>query len=82
MEKKGLCGAMAYCPAHTEFVMRLPTKIGGSDDGQHADVSPKKMVESVYSLTEDTIAKVYGKRRMRRQLLSQTERRRRRPFRL
>ena len=58
---KTLWGHGGYCPGtRTEFVMRLPTKVGVVMMLTANDVSPGAMVESVYSLTENSIAAVYA----------------------
>lgn len=61
-DKKTMWGHGGYCPgARTEFVMRLPTKVAAVMMVSANDVSPGKMVETIYKLTEDAIAKVHGK---------------------
>lgn len=60
---KTLWGHGGYCPgARTEFLMRLPTKVGVVMMTSANDVSPGAMVKSVYDLTEASIKKVYGKK--------------------
>lgn len=61
--KKTLWGHGGYCPgARTEFVMRLPTKVGVVMMTSANDVSPGAMVKQIYSLTETAIKKVHGKK--------------------
>ena len=58
---KTMWGHGGYCPgARTEFLMRLPTKVGVVMMMSVNDVSPGTFVETVYSLTEAAIAKVYN----------------------
>jgi CubicO group peptidase (beta-lactamase class C family) len=62
-DEKTMWGHGGYCPgARTELVMRLPTKVAAVMMVSANDVSPGAMVKTVYSLTEDAIAKVYGKK--------------------
>ena len=62
-DDKTLWGHGGYCPgARTEFVMRLPSKIGIVMMLTANDVSPGALVETVYSLTEDSIAAVHGEK--------------------
>lgn len=61
--KKTMWGHGGYCPgARTEFVMRLPSKVGVLMMTSANDVSPGAMVKNIYALTEATIKKVYGKK--------------------
>jgi CubicO group peptidase (beta-lactamase class C family) len=61
-DKKTLWGHGGYCPGvRTEFVMRLPTKVGVVMMLSANDVSPGSIVEMVYSLAESAIDKVHGK---------------------
>lgn len=58
---KTMWGHGGYCPgARTEFIMRLPTKVGVVMMMSVNDVSPGAIVETVYSLTREAIAKVYS----------------------
>lgn len=58
---KTMWGHGGYCPgARTEFVMRLPTKVGIVMMMSVNDVSPGAMVETVYSLTADAITNVHA----------------------
>jgi CubicO group peptidase (beta-lactamase class C family) len=60
---KTVWGHGGFCPgARTAFIMRLPTKVGVVMMVSVNDVSPGAMVETIYSLTEAAIAKVYGKK--------------------
>jgi CubicO group peptidase (beta-lactamase class C family) len=60
---KTVWGHGGYCPgARTEFVMRLPTKVGVVMMVSVNDVSPGAMVKSIYSLTEAAIGKAHGKK--------------------
>ncbi|MGJ8681069.1 serine hydrolase [Paraglaciecola sp.] len=60
---KTLWGHGGYCPgARTEFVMRLPTKVGVVMMVSVNDVSPAAMVKSIYSLTKGAIGNVYDKK--------------------
>jgi CubicO group peptidase (beta-lactamase class C family) len=62
-DKKTLWAHGGYCPgARTEFVMRLPTKVGVIMMLSVNDVQPDAMVEKVYALTESAIEKVHGKK--------------------
>lgn len=59
--KATMWGHGGYCPgARTEFVMRLPKKIGVVMMVSANDVSPGAMVKTIYALTESAIAKVYN----------------------
>ena len=60
---KTVWGHGGYCPgARTEFIMRLPTKIGVVMMVSVNDISPSAVVETIYSLTEAAITKAYGKK--------------------
>lgn len=60
-DKKTVWGHGGYCPgARTEFVMRLPSKVGVVMMVSVNDVSPAAMVKTIYSLTEAAIARVYS----------------------
>jgi CubicO group peptidase (beta-lactamase class C family) len=59
--EKTMWGHGGYCPgARTEFVMRLPTKVGVVMMMSVNDVSPGDMVKTVYALTEAAINKVHN----------------------
>jgi hypothetical protein len=63
LDGKTVWGHGGFCPgAPTEFIMRLPTKVGVVMMVSVNDVSPGAMVETIYSLTEAAIAKAYGKK--------------------
>jgi CubicO group peptidase (beta-lactamase class C family) len=56
-----LWGHGGYCPGvRTEFVMRVPSKVGVVMMLTANDVAPGGLVKTVYSLAEDAIAAVYG----------------------
>ena len=58
---KTLWGHGGYCPgARTEFVMRLPAKIGVVMMLTANDVAPQPIVKAVYALTEEAITAVHG----------------------
>jgi len=62
-DKETLWGHGGYCPgARTEFLMRLPTKVGVVMMLSANDVSPGELVKSVYSLSEAAIKKVHDKK--------------------
>lgn len=59
---KTLWGHGGYCPgARTDFVMRLPAKIGVVMMVTANDVAPQAIVRTVYDLTESAIMAVHGK---------------------
>lgn len=61
---KTLWGHGGYCPgARTEFVMRLPTRVGVVMMMSVNDVSPGAMVKTIYLLTEAAINKVHSKKK-------------------
>lgn len=58
---KTLWGHGGYCPgARTEFVMRLPAKIGVVMMLTANDVAPQPIVKAVYALTEEAVTAVHG----------------------
>ncbi len=58
---KTLWGHGGYCPgARTEFVMRMPARIGIVMMLTANDVSPQPIVRNIYALTEGAIAAVHG----------------------
>ena len=60
-DEKTLWGHGGYCPGtRTEFVMRLPSRVGVVMMLTANDVSPGELVKSVYMLTEEAIDAVYG----------------------
>lgn len=60
-DDKTLWGHGGYCPGtRTELVMRLPSKVGVVMMLTANDVSPGKLVKTVYSLTEEAIGAVHG----------------------
>ena len=62
-DEKTVWGHGGYCPgARTEFIMRLPTKVGVVMMVSVNDVSPGAMVKTIYSLTEAAISNVYDKK--------------------
>lgn len=61
-DKETVWGHDGYCPgARTEFVMRLPSKIGIVMMMSVNDVSPGSMVEAVYELMSSSVESVLGK---------------------
>ena len=61
--EKTLWGHGGYCPGtRAEVVMRLPTKVGITMMITANDVSPGALVETIYMLTEDSIAAVHDEK--------------------
>lgn len=62
-DEKPLWGHGGYCPGtRAEVVMRLPTKVGIIMMITANDVSPGDLVNTVYALTEDSIAAVHDEK--------------------